>query len=94
MSESFSVGERAVFVGYAKGAGRPIDGEVVTIDSTPITDAKYYYGGVGYFIRTDDGMRMDVGIVCLKKIPPLPQREATSSWDDVIVWRPKEKAHV
>lgn len=33
-------------------------------------------------------------VCCLQKIPPLPQREATSSWDDVIVWRPKEIAHV
>lgn len=49
------------------------------------------------------GIRVDYGIGKLvwsqpdsiRKIPPPPpQREATSSWDDLIVWRPKETSHV
>lgn len=41
-----------------------------------------------------DGERIHAGVSCLRKRRPPPQREATSSWDDVIVWRPKELAHV
>jgi ribosomal protein L21E len=29
----------------------------------------------------------------IRKLPP-PPREQTSTWDDVIVWRPKETSHV
>jgi hypothetical protein len=30
----------------------------------------------------------------LRKRRPPPPREQTSTWDDVVVWRPKETSHV
>ena len=94
-NETFKVGERAMFVAFDGSHGIPANGEIVTITAGPFTDPALYEGNVGYFIQTDTGRKMDVGIVCLRKLPPPPpQREATSNWDDLIVWRPKETAHV
>jgi hypothetical protein len=44
-------------------------GTDVTVDSLP-THSLDYVGGVGYWIRTFDGRRFDVGAVCLRKKRP------------------------
>lgn len=41
----------------------------------------------------DDGKEADACFRVLRKKQP-PAREPTSTWDDVIVWRPKETTHV
>lgn len=49
------------------------------------------------FVKVDYGLEKPVWSLrtAIRKVqPPPPQREATSNWDDLIVWRPKEIAHV
>lgn len=49
-----------------------------------------------YFIQCADGFRCYASSRNLRKRRPPAPREQTTTWDDVIVWRPKskEKANV
>lgn len=53
----------------------------------------YVRGIPQHGIEMRDGERIKAARTCLRKKLP-PPREQTSTWDDVIVWRPKEIAHV
>jgi hypothetical protein len=71
---TFKIGEVARFVRY-KGANiltpSPYFDSDVKIDSLPRYGWQWV-GDIGYSIITFDGTRMNVGIVCLRKIQPPP----------------------
>lgn len=46
-----------------------------------------------HLLKMSDGAEMYVAAHCLRKKEP-PKREQMSTWDDVIVWHPKETTHV
>lgn len=89
MSESFSVGDRieVIRANLTRHCNVRV-GDRGTVDEAVVPDMPGFVGVV-----MDDGQDLYSRISCIRKLPP-PQREPTSTWDDVIVWRPKEIAHV
>jgi hypothetical protein len=97
VSESFSVGDQAtVFVcgyhsryGLNDGMSKYLHTDV-TIESVPVE--LFTQSRPQHLVRSAlDGSTFYASVCCLCKCQPSPQREATSTWDDVIVWRPKTK---
>jgi len=99
MAESFSVGEIAILqnCSNAKYNG----GECVILGlprphrwdcGNPDNGSRYIRAGE--YWTESDGKTWSTPPNRLRKKRPPQQREATSSWDDVIVWRPKETEHV
>ena len=74
---------------HALGAGIYIgqEGVIEELSVKFMTD-----GDPKHSVRMKDGVFLDVAQRCLRKRRPPPTREQTSTWDDVIVWRPKEIA--
>lgn len=89
MSESFSKGD-LVEVTQAK------PGDVVGVGARGqvITPFVEDWRGIPY-VEVDYGIGSNVHSQphCIRKIQP-PKREPTSTWDDVIVWKPREVTHV
>lgn len=90
MAESFSVGDVCEIVESALyphhiGLEVTVMGELRAVAGWP---------GVFHEIRYPDGGTGDARPQCLRKKRPPPTREQTSTWDDVIVWRPREVSHV
>lgn len=95
MSESFSVGEIAIM----RSDWPEFDNtEVEVVGGLAMRTGKLRDGSsrtsVCYVVLRHDGKQHQVDPPRLRKKRPPPQREAISSWDDVIVWRPKEMQHV
>lgn len=97
-SESFSVGEIAIlrhcenhpeYEGTDCAIVDPLTEKMVHEARTGVLEIRMAYG-----IRAHDGRLFAAQPHHLQKKKPPPVREQTSTWDDVIVWRPKETANV
>lgn len=94
MSESFSVGEIAI-IHYADGPD-PRNGDEVAIIA--LAQAEDYVSPItGKWIKAGK-LVVEYRGTCFQAYPKhfrkrRPPREPVSTWDDVIVWRPKEMAH-
>jgi hypothetical protein len=92
VAESFSVGDvveifqhPAAFIDPTHAIGR--EGTIVALYVDTIFGLQRH--------RVDCGDRVfRVTERCLRKKQPPQPREQVSTWDDVIVWRPKETSHV
>jgi hypothetical protein len=100
VAESFSVGEIAIVhvcgyhsrYGLNDGMSKYLHTEV-TVESAPVE--LFTQSRPQHVVRSAlDGSTFYVSICCLRKCQPPPHRETVSTWDDVIVWRPKETSHV
>lgn len=98
MCESFSVGEIAIVCGYFDwpelvGSEVEIIGPLSTYRcckrNTSILIERH-----GYMVRRPDGVLAIYVPEHLRKRRPPPTREPVSTWDDVIVWKPREVSHV
>lgn len=94
MSESFSVGDVVECVKHPDAyisAWRRV-GQQATI--TSLYASETIDGRPLHRLRSHvDGLHFLCSERCMRKLLP-PPREKTSTWDDVIVWRPKETANV
>jgi hypothetical protein len=101
VSESFGVGEIAIivaapdcdhifpeFIGSEVEVTAPLDWVWVWEDRKHRSRRREQ----AYIVRLPNGEEIAALPESLRKRPP--PREPTSTWDDVIVWRPKETAHV
>jgi hypothetical protein len=92
MSASFSVGDVVEIIdsGRVHRHHQLIGTEAVVLAGpceSFLMESRVYYVIAGH-----DGVEYYADPLCLRKRHP--PREQTSTWDDVIVWRPKETAHV
>jgi hypothetical protein len=98
VAESFSVGEIAIAWKADEPTSR-FNGEEVEVVALPGTN-EYESPITGRWVDADkyvvrhDGRFYQVSPRYLRKKRPPPKREQISTWDDVIVWRPKELTHV
>jgi hypothetical protein len=94
VAESFSVGEIAILVDN----GTPMEPgcESYTGQEVEITSGRQFsiaiIGCWYYDVRSKDGVELEAAESSLRK--RRPPREPTSTWDDVIVWHPRETSHV
>jgi hypothetical protein len=87
-NEAFSVGDLVEVI-----LAKPNEPACVGMRGTVIEVGVADWTGVE-FVRVDyAGHLVYSRPKVLRKIPP-PKREPTSTWDNVIVWRPKETSHV
>lgn len=88
--ETFSIGEIAILVRVG-GAGNVGD----EVEVCRLSGCGWHSDNLPrHSVVGTDGFKYCVPVEDLRKRRPPPQREATSSWDDVIVWKPREVEHV
>jgi hypothetical protein len=95
VAESFSVGEIAI-AWYPGEARHGVECEIIALPQphdhpSPITGK---WMKAHKYMVLYEGTYYQVFEKRLRKRRPPPTREPVSSWDDVIVWRPKETSHV
>lgn len=98
MAKAFSIGE-IVIVRDADNPGDPRNGdEAEVVDLPRPTD--FFSSASGKMVHAGKYVILYCGAYYqtwpkhLHKRRRPPPREQTSTWDDVIVWRPKETSHV
>lgn len=92
--ESFSVGEVAILVPcapYDPQAEKYLGQEIEIVAPLELV---LHMDDPAYQFKASDGVIGWATPKALRKRRPPPTREQTSTWDDLIVWRPKEIAHV
>ena len=91
--ESFKVGDVVeILHGSAADEVRHCIGMEGSIEELNID--RMWNGVPCHGVVTKSGERLNVSASLLRKKRPPPVRERTSTWDDVLVWRPKELTHV
>lgn len=88
--EKFEVGDRVEVI-----LARPSQPVVVGQRGVVVGPPEWDSAGVFYVQVDYEGLCEPVHsrTDAIRKLPP-PTREPVSTWDDVIVWRPKETSHV
>jgi hypothetical protein len=92
VSESFSVGDMVELLsGRAEPGAQIYFGQEARIIQLSVSFMQL--GRPRHLIEMGDTMLLEVDELCLRKKKPPAPREQVSSWENVIVWRPKELAH-